>query len=215
MQITEIVLARTAWFFNVRLLNPAGLSWGPILSSFKDRYKFLVYPSAPSEFDFTKGIRYDGGEFTFEGKQINVGVSIYSDGWYVDTMVSTEASDTFLDDLVGWVSTSFGLRHARDIVTRVLYDSQIVFTSDINLTKSSDELQAFNNLLCEFSGNPTEELSAIVFGSNPASPNPTTPTFTFERRVNVPFTENKYYSRAALPTKKHIQLLEHFQRMFS
>jgi len=214
MQLTEILLARTVWVLDIKLLNPSGLALGPIHSSLKEKYKFLVYPSTPAEFDLVKGTRYQSGEFTFEGNQIGVDFTVYNNGWCVDTLVSTEASDAFLSDLVGWLSSSFGFRAAANAVTRIGYESHLAFSSEINLTKLFDKLGAFSTLLRQFSGNPTEEVSAFVFGSDFASPNSTFPTFTFERRVSVPFSENKYFSKAVLQTKKHIQLLDNFEQMF-
>ena len=215
MQVAEVILARTVWLLNVKLLNAAGLAWGPILSSFKDRYKFLRYPTTPAEFDLTKGVQYGGGEFMFNGKQVGVGITMHSDGLVADSLVSTETSDAFLEDLAGWITGNFGFRPAQDITTRVIYDSQLEFKSDIDLTKSFDKITAFSAILREFSGNPTEESSGFIFACDPGLPNPTFPTFTFERRAGAKFLEKKYFSKAILPTRKHIQILEQFERMFS
>jgi hypothetical protein len=35
--------------------------------------------------------------------------------------------------------------------------------------------------------------------------------FSIQRRDNTPFSENKYYSDAPLPTELHIKLLEQFE----
>jgi len=215
MQVSEVVLARTVWLLNLKLLNAAGLAWGPILSSFKDRYKFLNYPTMPAEFDLTKGLRYAGGEFIFDGKQVGVGITIYNDGLVADSLVSTETSDAFLEDLAGWITGNFGFRPAQDIITRVIYDSQLELKADIDLTKSFDKIAAFSSILREFSGNPTEESSGFIFACDPSLPNYTFPTFTFERRVGVKFLEKKYFSKATLSTRKHIQVLEQFERIFS
>jgi hypothetical protein len=41
------------------------------------------------------------------------------------------------------------------------------------------------------------------------------PSFSFERRENFPFSENRYYSRAAFGTKQHLQLVEQFERILT
>ena len=39
--------------------------------------------------------------------------------------------------------------------------------------------------------------------------------FSIQRRDNTPFSENKYFSDAPLPTDVHIQLLEQFEKDLS
>ncbi len=39
--------------------------------------------------------------------------------------------------------------------------------------------------------------------------------FSIQRRDNTPFSENKYFSDAPLPTDLHLQLLEQFERDLS
>jgi hypothetical protein len=39
--------------------------------------------------------------------------------------------------------------------------------------------------------------------------------FSIQRRDNTPFSENKYFSDAPLPTDIHIQLLEQFEKDLS
>jgi hypothetical protein len=207
MQLSEIILARTIWFIDLKFINPVGLAWGPIQSAMKERYKFLVYPVVPSDFDLQKGTKYEGGEFEFNGDKIAVSLTVYLNGWSVDTQVSTEASDAFLADLSAWLSKSFKIREG-NWVSRILYDSQVGFISEVRLSESLNKLKAIKELIINSSGNEQEDFTALVFGSDPASKNPTIPTFSFERRVNVNFSENKYYSKAALPTSEHIRLVE-------
>jgi hypothetical protein len=208
METVEIRLARSIWFIDIQSLNPAGLALGPIHSALKERYKFLVFPTTPDQFDLAKGVKYEGGEFTFEGKKIEVSLTVYGNGWVGDTATSTEATDAFLNDLVEWLVTN-GLRPAKDVVTNTLYDSHIVLKSHINLTQSCEKLSSFVKLLKEHSHNQTEETWAFVFEAD----NTKFPTFTFERLANVLYSENKYFSKAALPTSTHLQLLKDFERI--
>jgi hypothetical protein len=84
MQIINVLLARVIWFTDLQLINPAGLALGPIQAALRNRYKFLVYPSSPLEFDLAKGIRYADVDFEFEGKTIGVTINIYNNGWAAD-----------------------------------------------------------------------------------------------------------------------------------
>lgn len=210
MQIINVLLARVIWFADLQLINPSGLALGPVQAALRERYKFLIYPSSPQEFDMTKGVRYADGEFVFDGKTIGVAISIFNNGWATDTFVSTEASEAFLNDLVEWLTIG-GFRPPQDFVTKIVYESQLVVHSKTNLRKTFDSFRSFEQLIAELSGNPTEQLIGFYIGGD----NPQLSTFTFERRQNTPFSENKYFSRAALPTSKHIQALDELEKILT
>ena len=124
MKNISVLLARAVWFTDLQLINPSGLALGPIQATLRDRYKFLVYPTSPQELDITKGIKYADGEFGFEGKTIGVTVRMYNNGVAADTIVSTEASEAFLNDLTTRVTT-IGLRFPKDSITKIVYESQV------------------------------------------------------------------------------------------
>lgn len=208
MQILETQLARIAFFADVRLLNPQGLSLRPIHSGLLERYKFLIYPTAPTEFDLTKGIRYSDGEFAYERKPIAVSFTIYNNGWLVETLVSTEAAEAFWNDIAEWL-IGIGFRSPKDVVTKTVYESQLVVQAQLDIVKSFDKLQGCAKFISELSGNPREELSGFYIGTETEQLS----TFTFERRIGVPFSENKYFSRATLPTGKHVHALEEIEKI--
>src|SRR5437773_3334627 len=62
-------------------------------------------------------------------------------------------------------------------------------------------------------GEPGKEhlVSTIGFGSDGKSQ----VSFSFDRRAGVPFSENRYYTRAALPTADHQGVLDKFEQMLS
>lgn len=210
MQITEVLLARVVLFAEVRLLNSSGLSLQPIHSGLLDRYKFLIYPTAPGDFDFTKGVRYSDGKFLFDGKEIGVALSIFTDGWVVETLVSTEASEAFSNDIADWVTT-IGFRSAKELITSKAYEHQVVVQSNLELGKRFKDIQPMIQLVAELSGNSTEQMSGFHIGGNGAR----LWTFTFEHRVGVPFSENKYFSRSTLPSSKHIRVLNELEKILS
>lgn len=210
MHIDQVVLARTVWLVNLQLINPLGLAFRPISDAFKERYRFLNYPVNPSDFDASKGITYTAGEFQFEGNLIAVALTVYNDGWVADTSVSTEASEAFLYDLSGWLTSAYAIKDARELVTKIAYDSQFYVTSELSLLDASKKIRTFTELLREFTGNVTEEPWALLF-----EPDGAATSFSFERRVNTPFSKKQYYTKAALPTSKHVELLTQFERIFA
>jgi hypothetical protein len=207
MQISEILLARVGFFVDIRQLNPDGLSLQPIHQGLLERYKFPVHPINQTDFDFTKGVRYGGGQFKYQNKPIAVYLTMYNNGSLVETLVSTEAAEAFWDDLSTWVAT-LGFRCAKDIVTSTVYESQLVVQDNVDLAKKCGDFQRFVELIATLSGNPTEQFSGIYISAD----NSPLSTFTFERRVSTPFSENKYFSRATLPTRKHLRALEEFEK---
>jgi hypothetical protein len=209
MKITEILLARTVWFVDLQKLNPEGLAYGSIYSSLKERYKFLRYPTTPSEIDLNKGTLFGGGEFDYEGKKIGVGITVYNNGWAADSLVSTESSEAFLEDISAWLTDTVGLLQAKNFVTKIIYDSQLVLHSELDLKKLCAKLKSFSSIVGKASGNPIEEVAGFTIGSGkyPYA------TFAVERRNNVEFSEMKYFSKASVPTSKHIYLLEEFEKL--
>ena|SRR3989442_1402788 len=210
MQITNTLLARTAWFLDINALNPLGLALGPIHSVLIQKYKFLAYPTSPYEFDLTKGVKYLNGEFEFNDKKIGIAITFFNNGWAADTLVSTEASDAFLENLEEWL-TSLQFRSAKKFVTKTVHESQLVVTSDINIEKLSDGLKPIISLVAKLSGNEKEEFSGFSIGPETYP----TQTFTFERRANTPSSEKLYYSRALMQTARHQQILFELERLFS
>ncbi len=210
MHLSEILLARSAWLFELQSINPAGLAWGLAHAFLKERYHFLRYPSAPDEFDLTKGIDYQDGEFLHDGKVIAVSLFIYNTGVVADTRVSTEASDAFLEDIMEELA-KLQFRPVNKLSTTISYDSHVVVSSDVNPTQLRSNLQSLVTLISELSGNPAEEVFGFSISANPNQQ----PTFQFERRANVPFSENKYFSRASLSTTKHKKILDELEKLLN
>ena len=211
MQDVEILLARTVSFIDMAALNPTGLAFGPIHAAFRERYNFLIYPTRPEQFDSTAGIVYKSGTFEFEGKNISVEMTLYGNGWLVDTHMSTEASDAFSQDLLNWLRSTYALKTEK-AVSRIVHESQLGFRSEVDLTKIK-ELRRFTKLLAGATKDISYEAWAFLFqGDNSNSGNP---AFTFERRANVPFKERKYFSKAPLPTKVHLELIPEFEKIFT
>jgi hypothetical protein len=207
MQISARILARVALFADVRLLNPRGLSLLPIHKGLLERYEFQTYQK--SDFDFIKGVRYSDGQFTYDGNLIAVAITIYSNGWLVDTSISTEAGEAFFNDISDWVAT-IGFASAKDLVTKKTYESDLAIQIDLDISKTFDKMQSLDRIIAQVSENPTEQFTGFYVGAEGQSLS----TFTFERLAGAPFSENKYFSRSTLPTAKHILALQELEHLF-
>jgi hypothetical protein len=205
MNNPEIVVARSVWLFSTNEVNPLGVALAPVYEGIRERYKFLQYPNKSE--DFTKaGLSFVDGAFSGLG----VSLEIYADGLIANTRSSTDVSDAFLDDLLTWTRETFKFRYDPLLVKTKAYESQISFTSDLALGKKLVQLSQFAKIL-EESGLgkvPTKQDIVAIMFRDEVSPRH---SFTFERRDNTPFSENKYFSRAAFSTKKHLQLIEEFE----
>jgi|SoiMethySBSTD1v2_1073268.scaffolds.fasta_scaffold82158_4 hypothetical protein len=210
MNITGRLLNRVALFADIRLLNPDGLSLRPVHQGLIERYRFKVFPVNPGDFDFTNGIRYADGEFVYEDRAIAVSLTIYNNGWLVESSLSTEAAESFWEDIADWVP-NLGLRSAGQLVTKKAYESQLIVHVNLDIATPFEKLQPLAQLIGQLSENPKEQLSGFYIGTEGQQLS----TFTFERLVGTPFSQNEYFSRALLPTSKHIRALEEIEKIFA
>jgi hypothetical protein len=204
MNNVNILLARSIWLFEPDGLNPSGVALAPVHEALRERYQFLQYPNKPEDFAKTEILYAEGA---FEG--IGVKLNFYNDGLIADTRSSTDVSEAFLDDVLTWARDNFRLRYDPLLVTTKAYESQIEFSSDVAL-KGIAPLGEFVKILESLGSDetsPPQDIMALVFRNEKAR----RPSFSFERRENFPFSENRYYSRAAFGTKQHLKLAEQFE----
>jgi hypothetical protein len=102
------------------------------------------------------------------------------------------------------------------MIQRWGYLSQIVFSSDADLDFLSPALQSLNagisSALSEIHNRSFDYRTASVSLSvdRAIMPSPIA-AFTIERRTDTPFSQNRYFSTAPLPTDKHIELIDRYE----
>src|SRR5712692_7202985 len=110
MNVLYIGLARTAWVFDINLLNPTGLSFRGVVEEIAKRYQFSKAPKNEADADENKSLAFKAGTFIGVRKvPVMVGFNIYNDGWTADTSSSTDESTEFLNDLAKWLNDTFKL----------------------------------------------------------------------------------------------------------
>lgn len=219
MQLLSINLARSLWFCNLLEINPKGLNLYPIIIPLLvDSYKFKKYPSAQELLDEAAGLKFEYGEFIpKDGNPIIINFTIFSDGLVADTRSSTKDSDAFLAEILTRFSEEFDVPDYKHIIRRIGYVDQLYVTTNKHLELINPKLREISNYLSQNIsgfGEISFELGGMTFW--PDQKYILKPfNFIFERVLNVPFSENKYYSAAPLQTDKHIELLDKLESILS
>lgn len=215
MKLVNVNIARSIWLFDDRELNPRGKRLYPeIFNPLVQRYTFRVFPTTPEHLNRQNGVLFQDGGFRTPDGTISVDLSYYSDGLVATSSSSTEDMDAFLDDVLRWASEQYGLRYDSTLVQKKEYLSTVQVQFEHSLHGACERLQRFASHLSSLdidAKNSTQEFAGARFTSDPASRF----SFSIERRLNAPFSENRYYSDARLPTKQHLSALEEFERILT
>lgn len=215
---TSVFRARTLWFVDLHELNPRGRSLYPeVIEALQAKYEFQKVPESASDLTKEGGLELSIGSFEARpGEFIDVTFTVYNDGLTADTRSSTADSEAFLRDALEFVSSgNFGVVYEPGMVHRKAHLSEIIVHTNKSLGSINSKLAGFEQRLDEISGGtlPPFRLAGITFRSDQTAPAPASP-FSFERRVNVPFSDNRYYSAAPFSTEDHLALLRDFEELF-
>jgi hypothetical protein len=211
MKVTAINLAR------VLFLLPGGYEitssgfWLPDLTrGLVDRYEFMKAPQTLDEW------AKEGGKF-LNGRHGNIIISqflVLSKAIGVDTRTNTGDSETVLRDALMWASDSHGL-NLRLNPARMVFVSQITFVSDISLNWLHPSLKMLADRAGRFASpvapGAAYETTSVMVKVDDSNLKAAPGTLTIERRLEVPFSENTYFSQAPMPTSEHQKALEDFE----
>jgi hypothetical protein len=218
MKLLSVKLARSIWLVNIMDLNPRGLNFCDLIASIVNKYKFQKNQTKPEELigkDIIE-IKFSGGSFRKDTKHnIAVDLTIFNDGLVADTRSSTINSDAFLNDLLNYVSKEFGLTPYMEVLRSKIYVSEVWVQTDKLLNTLNPQLDIFAKRITSLIGGDSRppinyETSGIIFWTDPVVTNTPTP-FRFERVIDRPFAENRYYSAAPLQTDVHLKMLDELE----
>jgi hypothetical protein len=222
MQLIAVKQARSIWLIYLADLNPRGHNLFPLVPLIIAKYNFLLFPNPNKleEFDLQKGIKFANGGFQKDQQNnIEVNLTIYNDGFIADTRSSTKDSDAFLDDFLTYLAEEFNLVPYQKIIRTKSYVSELFVRTDKSLNALNPKLEKFakrlTSLIEGHSHHPIAfETTGITFWTDPTITLPPGP-FRFERIIDIPFSENRYYSAAPLQTEIHLELLEELENILS
>ena len=214
MRLSAVLLARVIAFVEMNDLNPRGKVRLPVVASMiVERFGFAKYPQKPEEFDESKGVEFVEGNF--DGIGIDK-LTIWFNGVGIDVRSSTDDAKAILVKAFDWLKKEVGLSYSPEMIKRWAYLTQVTFYTDVDFDTVHP---AFANLahrlttaVSEIQGSTFEFRSnAIGWGFDRTQRQSAISDFSIQRRADTPFSENKHFSQAPLPTDEHIKLLEQFE----
>jgi hypothetical protein len=217
MQKIQTVSAKTTWLFDLADLNPKGKSLFPeILDWLKENYHFQEAPEFPPK-DEKQGLSFKRGEFQAQEEFfVDVELIVFNDGLVAGASSSTEDADRFLVDIMKNASTEFSLTFDQSMIRKKLYLSELVVRLDQPLSNLNPRLTEFaNKLSSHFPSIGPFSTGGISFWTDSTFSVTKTAPFSIERRINTPFNENKYFSKAPWPTEQHLAMLKEFESLLS
>jgi hypothetical protein len=222
MKLKSVMMARAIWLFDIQDLNPKGKSIFPeVFDWLKDQYHFAKFPKSIDERDQQGGWAFSEGDFQVKEEVfIGADLGIYNDGLVATTRSSTNDSEAFLANVLELICKDYSLTFDSQMIRRKMYLSEINVTAEGSLSLINPALSEFARKISSvltLEGGLGFQPTGIIFGSDQTI----TPIskqlfagFYLERKVGAPFSENRYYSKAPLPTDQHLGLLEEFERTF-
>jgi hypothetical protein len=215
MEVTAILKARAVALVYVDELNLSGkLRFFDIVSPLVEKYGFLIYPSKPEDFDPEKGIKFGSGK---RGDKVIDLLAFFTGLISLETLSSTADSRAILEEMLVWGREKLGLTYNAGTVRHWAYISQVSFNTDFPLLSLlSKPLQNLGRKTGEavsgfFGETVPYELTKVNVGHDPAARKNAIAGITIDRRIDVPFGENRFFSEAPLPTELHIKFLQEFE----
>src|ERR1700683_4444745 len=205
MKLLSIQLARSLWFVDLAELNPRGKNvFVDFIPMLIEEFEFKQFPKEGE--DFKDGMKFTSGTFTNSlGDDLQVGLTIFSDGFAADAYTSTKACDEFLEQAISLLS-QMGYFFERSMVQRKSYLSQVVVRCTGKLASLNPKLEAFAKQITESVGGAAFDFAGLEFWPDqtqvykPAN-------FSFQRKTGDPSSSDRFWSQAPLPTDRHLELL--------
>ncbi len=230
MKLVSIVLGQAVRLF--RVSNPIGGTYLPdVVTAFRERYGFLEVPTKVAEYDASKGVTFGHGKFKVRSRKSPQGrvseeividsFQVFNDGLVVNTKAFVEDAELFLDDVIVWVTQTFGYNILDDPPVQRTYISQIEVAFPGSLLPLFDKIGILNKRITTALTSygkvpPSYEVSGFILHCDTTKVLPPIPTgFTFERRAQHPYTSNLYFSSAPLKTSDHLKVLEELEKLAS
>lgn len=214
MELLSVQQARIVVRLPVEELTSGQLTEPQVTKALTERCEFLSYPQKVEDYlDSAKGLVFEMGRW--DDLPITK-LTVYPGGLAVDTNSSTQDSERILNEMLAWASDTLGIKYAPSMIEGKGYLSQVTFKSDRSLNLLNPKLEHFAKKITKSVSEGLGfifpyETTAIVLGFDTTHVKPNSANFTVERKVDTPFSKDKYFSSAPTPTDEHLRLLEEFE----
>lgn len=221
MKLLNVTIARAIWLFDILDLNPKGKSIFPDLFEWLEaEYHFKKLPKSVDERDAQGGWSLQQGEFQVTEEIFkSVDLGIYSDGLVATTQSTSDDSEHFLTNLLELACKEFSLTFEPSMLRRKMYLSEINVQIDGSLGRLNPKLDEFARKISSaftLGDGVGFQVSGISFAADQLTL-PLSKTlfsaFALDRKIGAPFSENRYWSKAPLPTNKHLELLQELEKL--
>jgi hypothetical protein len=209
MQLLTIETSRIV--FLMQALRTLGQVYIPdAIAKVKARYAFFKAPNPDQVLPLTFSI----------GKFRDVGIaefSIYNDGFVVSSNSNTNVLDAFIEDLLEWAAQELSIERLPGTTPEKFYESSIVVRAESDLVKGTSLNVHLNAVVSQAmqSANITApiNMSGLIFDfDNKDFLGKRKPVkLIIDRRLNVAFSENIFFSQAPFRTDDHLKVLEQFE----
>jgi hypothetical protein len=210
MKLISIESSRV--IFLIQLHRPGGQLYLPdALEKLAKRYSFIKAPSSEQAPPLTFAIG------KFKNAQI-AEFSMFNDGLIVSSASDTDLLKAFIDDLLAWGTKELGIERVATTSSETFYESSIIVKSDIDLAAALKPQIEISDLLNDAMKSAKIvvplKLSGFILDFDPASFLGKRKPFRFivDRRINVPFSDNIFFSQAPFRTKDHLHVLSMLEK---
>lgn len=218
MKIISQDSCRVTILFPLEEVIPLGGMNGPeAISKIQQRYEFLKTPDPgmTREEAAKAGYKFGTGQIPLKGKKnVVVEFAIYTDGIVADAR-NSETAEIFLDDVIHYMQSEFEFRQFNTEPKKYFWN-QLIVEFEKPLGKLFPSLEKISGAISRYLNIDTSmnlarfDLQAEKGAADSTGPSP---KLVLERRIGVPFKNERYYSSAPLRTRDHVAVLEEIERL--
>jgi hypothetical protein len=198
-------------------IRPAsGLYMPDLFQRISERYGFVVAPSNIPE-AIVKGAKFNHGRLITPNRTIVISeLGVYNDGVIVDTS-NTDDAEHVCRDLITWANSTFRLRERQTIIPP-RFSSVITVEFEREIEKIIKGINIFvarasAAFLHAYDMEIDAKLLRLSVNADPLTVIPMLNTqFYIERRIQRPYSENRYQAAAPLRTEEHVAMLETIEK---
>jgi hypothetical protein len=214
VKLSAVIQARVLAFVEMYDLDPSGRVFPPEMVQQIAKYGNFVKAPQVTELDEQKGIEFQMGKI---GETVVDALKLYNTLLVLETHSNTTNSKVALENILEWGKQQLGLRYEPKMVRHWGYVSIVTFYSASNIlalasTPAAKLATKVTGAISDIWKQPiTFESRAMSISHDPMLLKNGIASFLISPRGDTPYSDNKFYSEAPLPTDTHIKFLEEFE----